>query len=139
MTINNNTDIQALSNMSIAELKQLLSCVNQDLRSIKRRDNAIKKAPVLSELAECNIIAQRFSGNKAVPASDNNKLKADIQIQQDILDYLNNGGRIITAKTRNKVKCQTFRNNKYSVFNKGHQASITGKYGFFASPNKVSL
>jgi hypothetical protein len=139
MTINNNTDIQALSNMSIAELKQLLSCVNQDLRSIKRRDNAAKKAPVLSELAECNIIAQRFTGNKAVPASDNNKLKADIQIQQDILDYLNNGGRIITAKTRNKVKCQTFRNNKYSVFNKGHQASITGKYGFFASPNKVSL
>jgi hypothetical protein len=139
MTINNNTDMQALSNMSIAELKQLLSCVNQDLRSIKRRDNAAKKAPVLSELAECNIIAQRFTGNKAVPASDNNKLKADIQIQQDILDYLNNGGRIITAKTRNKVKCQTFRNNKYSVFNKGHQASITGKYGFFASPNKVSL
>ena len=139
MTINNNTDIQALSNMSIAELKQLLSCVNQDLRSIKRRDNAAKKAPVLSELAECNIIAQKFTGNKAVPASDNNKLKADIQIQQDILDYLNNGGRIITAKTRNKVKCQTFRNNKYSVFNKGHQASITGKYGFFASPNKVSL
>lgn len=104
MTINNNTDIQALSNMSIAELKQLLSCVNQDLRSIKRRDNAVKKAPVLSELAECNIIAQRFSGNKAVPASDNNKLKADIAIQSDILDYLNNGGMIITRKSRKKVK-----------------------------------
>jgi len=139
MTINNNTDIQALSNMSIAELKQLLSCVNQDLKSIKRRDNAAKKAPVLSELAECNIIAQRFTGKQYDKPVENAKLKADIQIQQDILDYLNNGGRIITAKTRNKVKCQTFRNNKYSVFNKGHQASITGKYGFFASPNKVSL
>jgi hypothetical protein len=68
-----------------------------------------------------------------------NRIIADIIIQQDILEFLNNGGRIITAKTRSKVKCQTFRNNKYSIFNKGHQASITGKYGFFASPNKVSL
>jgi hypothetical protein len=111
MAINNNTDIQALSNMSIAELKQLLSCVNQDLRSIKRRDNAAKKAPVLSELAECNIIAQRFTGNKAVPASDNNKLKADIQIQQDILDYLNSGKHIIChtpRKSKNSIKFKPF-------------------------------
>ena len=36
-------DYQALSNMSITELKQLLSCVNQDIKSIKRRDNAAKK------------------------------------------------------------------------------------------------
>jgi len=136
------TDYQALSNMSIAELKQLLSCVNQDLQSIKRQKRITKKAAVnntISELAECNIIAQRFSGNKAVIPEHNAKLKADIQIQQDILEYLNNGGHIITAKRRNKVKCQTFRNNKYSIFNKGHQASITGKYGFFASANKVTL
>jgi hypothetical protein len=140
MTINsNNNDIKALSNMSITELKQLLSCVNQDIKSIKRRENAAKKAPVLSELAECNIIAQRFTGNKALPIEHNKKLKADIAIQSDILDYLNNGGHIVTAKRRNKVKCQTFRNNKYSIANQGHQASITGKYGFFASPNKVSL
>ena len=131
-----------IENLSITELKQLLSRVNQDITSIKRAERAAKKVAVnntVSELAECNIIAQRFTGNKQVNPVQNAKLIADIQIQKDILDFLNNGGRIITAKTRNKVKCQTFRNNKYSIFNKGHQASITGKYNFFASPNKVSL
>jgi hypothetical protein len=138
MTIDNNNDIKALSNMSITELKQLLSCVNQDLKSIKRAEK-IAANNVPTEYALCNDIAKRFTNKQYDKPVENAKLKADIQIQQDILDYLNNGGRIITAKTRNKVKCQTFRNNKYSVFNKGHQASITGKYGFFASPNKVSL
>ena len=135
-------DYQALSNMSISELKQLLACVNQDIKSIKRKERAVKKSAAInaiSELAECNIISQRFTGKQYDKPVENAKLKADIQIQQDILDYLDNGGRIITAKRRNKVKCQTFRNNKYSVFNKGHQASITGKYGFFASSNTVSL
>ena len=129
------------NNLSIIELKQLLAQVNHDLKLNKPTIKRIKqeKAPVLSEGAECNIIAKSFTGNKAVTPVQNGKLIADIQIQKDILDYLNNGGHIITAKRRNKVKCQTFRNNKYSVFNKGHQASITGKYGFFASPNKVTL
>ena len=129
------------NNLSIIELKQLLAQVNHDLKMNKPTIKRIKqeKAPVLSEGAECNIIAKSFTGNKAVTPVQNGKLIADIQIQKDILDYLNNGGHIITAKRRNKVKCQTFRNNKYSVFNKGHQASITGKYGFFASPNKVTL
>jgi hypothetical protein len=133
-----------LSGLSITELKQMLARVNHDLKLNKptmsrAAKRASKPAAAISELAECNIIAQRFTGNKALPPSDNDKLKADIAIQRDILDFLNNGGRIITAKRRNKVKCQTFRNNKYSVFNKGHQASITGKYGFFASSNTVSL
>jgi hypothetical protein len=131
-----------INQLSIIELKQLLSRVNQDITSIKRAERRAKKIAVnntVSELAECNIIAKRFTG-KIIPAPiQNAKLIADIQIQKDILDFLNNGGRIITAKTRNKVKCQTFRNNKYSVFNKGHQASITGKYGFYASSNTVSL
>ena len=103
MTINNNTDISALSNMSISELKQLLSCVNQDITSIKRAERAAKKAAVnnaISELAECNIIAQRFTGNVIIENIENKKIKQDIQIQKDILDYLNNGGRIITAKPR---------------------------------------
>jgi len=131
-----------IKNLSIIELKQLLSRVNQDLRDIKRRDNAAKKAAVnntLSELAECNIISQRFTGKQYPAPIQNRRIKEDIAIQQDILDYLNNGGHIKVAKTRSKVKCQTFRNNKYSISNQGHQASITGKYGFFASPNKVSL
>lgn len=100
-------DYQALSNMSITELKQLLSCVNQDIKSIKRRENAAKKAAVnneISELAECNIIAKRFTGTVKIENVTNKKLKQDIQIQQDILDYLNNGGHIITRKPRKSVK-----------------------------------
>ena len=127
-----------IENLSIIELKQLLACVNQDLKSIKRKEKIAAK-PVDNEAIICNDIAKRFTGNKQVNPVQNAKILADIAIQQDILDYLNNGGHIITAKRRNKVKCQTFRNNKYSIFNKGHQASITGKYGFFASPNKVTL
>ena len=98
-----------LSGLSIIELKQLLARVNHDLKMNKPTIKRIKKniAPIISEYAECNIIAQKFT--------------------------------IKVAKSRNKVKCQTFRNNKYSIANQGHQASITGKYGFFASPNKVSL
>lgn len=101
------SDYQALSNMSIAELKQLLSCVNQDIKSIKRRENAAKKAAVnnaISELAECNIIAKRFTGKVYAMPEQNAKIKQDIQIQQDILDYLNNGGRIITRRPRKNNK-----------------------------------
>jgi len=101
------SDYQALSNMSITELKQLLACVNQDIKSIKRKENAAKKAAVnntLSELAECNIIAQRFTGKQYPAPIENRRIKEDIQIQQDILDYLNNGGHIITRKPRRKSK-----------------------------------
>lgn len=125
-----------IENMSITELKQLLSRVNQDITSIKRAERRAKKIAVnntVSELAECNIIAKRFTNKQYAAPVQNAKLIADIQIQKDILDFLNNGGRIITAKPRNKVKCQTFRNNKYSIFNKGHQASITGRRNFKAA------
>ena len=133
--------IKDINNLSIKELKQLLAQVNHDLKMNKPTIKRVKKPikVVDNEFLLCNDIAKRFTGNKQVNQVVNGKLKADIQIQKDILDYLNNGGHIITAKRRNKVKCQTFRNNKYSVYNKGHQASITGKYGFFATPNKVSL
>jgi hypothetical protein len=94
------------SNLSLTELKQLLALVNHDLKMNKPTIKRIKqeKKPVLSEGAECNIIASRFTGNKALPPSDNDKLKADIAIQNDILDYLNNGGHIITRKSRKKIK-----------------------------------
>ena len=131
-----------INQLSIIELKQLLSRVNQDINSIKRAERRAKKITAnntVSELAECNIIAKRFTKTVVIENIENKKIKQDIQIQKDILEFINNGGRIITAKTRNKVKCQTFRNNKYSIFNKGHQASITGKYGFYASSNTVSL
>jgi hypothetical protein len=95
-----------LENLSIIELKQMLARVNHDLKMNKPTIKRIKqeKPPVLSELAECNIIAQRFTGNKALPIVHNKKLIADIQIQTDILDYLNNGGNIISRKSRKKIK-----------------------------------
>ena len=129
------------NNLSIIQLKQLLAQVNHDLKLNKPTIKRQKKAVIIteSEGVLCNRISATFTGNKAVTPVQNGKLIADIAIQRDILAYLNNGGMIITAKTRSKVKCQTFRNNKYSIANKGHQASITGKYGFFATPNKVSL
>jgi uncharacterized membrane protein len=99
-----------INQLSIIELKQLLSRVNQDINSIKRAERRAKKIAVnnaVSELAECNIIAKRFTG-KIIPAPiQNAKLIADIQIQKDILDYLNNGGRIITAKRRKSSKAFT--------------------------------
>ena len=90
------------SNLSIIELKQLLARVNHDLKLNKPTIKRIKqeKAPVLSEGAECNIIAERFTGNKAVTPVQNGKLIADIQIQKDILDYLNNGKHIVTHYAR---------------------------------------
>jgi len=94
------------SNLSIIELKQLLAQVNHDLKLNKPTIKRIKqeKAPVLSEGAECNIIAQRFTGNKQVNPVVNAKLKADIQIQKDILEYINNGGMIIERKPRKSPK-----------------------------------
>jgi hypothetical protein len=100
-------DYQALSNMSIIELKQLLSCVNQDIKSIKRKENAAKKAAVnnaISELAECNIIAAKFTGKSYDKPVQNRRIIEDIAIQRDILDYLNNGGHIITHVARGSKK-----------------------------------
>jgi hypothetical protein len=98
-----NNDLKALSNMSIAELKQLLSCVNQDLKSIKKREKiAADNTP--SEYDIANNIAKSFTGKVYPKPVQNAKIIADIQIQKDILDYLNSGNRIITAKPRKSRK-----------------------------------
>jgi hypothetical protein len=95
-----------INSLSIIELKQLLARVNHDLKMNKPTLKRIKqeKAPVLSEGAECNIIAQRFTGKHYNKPVENAKLIADIAIQRDILDYLNNGGMIITRKSRKSIK-----------------------------------
>jgi hypothetical protein len=98
-----NNDLNALSNMSLTELKQLLSCVNQDLKSIKKAEK-IAAEYVPSEYDICNDIAKRFTNKQYDKPVENAKLKADIQIQNDILDYLNSGNRIITAKSRKSKK-----------------------------------
>ena len=92
-----------IENLSIIELKQLLACVNQDLKSIKRKEKIAAK-PVDNEAIICNDIAKRFTGNKQVNPVQNAKILADIQIQKDILDYINNGGMIIERKPRKSPK-----------------------------------
>lgn len=112
-----NNDIQALSNMSITELKQLLARVNHDLKMNKPTIKRVKKEikPELSEAAICNQYAIKYSGNKAVAPSDNDKLKADIAIQSDILDYLNNGGIIKSRVSRKKIKPLTIKSSIISL------------------------
>ena len=72
-----------ISGLSIKELKELLSKVESDLAHI---DN---------EHQICNNIAKSFSGQSLYAKSEyNKKLKMDIQIQLDILEFMNNGGII---------------------------------------------
>lgn len=99
-----------LSGLSITELKQMLARVNHDLKLNKpTMSRAAKKAskalsPIISEYAECNIIAQRFTNKQYNKPVENARLLADIQIQKDILDFIHNGGNIITRKSRKKIK-----------------------------------
>ena len=95
-----------ISNLSLSELKQLLAQVNHDLKMNKPTIKRVKKEiiPALSEGAVCNSIAANFTGNKALSPSDNDKLRADIQIQKDILEFINNGGDIKTTKRRKQIK-----------------------------------
>jgi hypothetical protein len=104
--------MQDISKLSILELKQLLSNVNQDLASIKRAKRREKKIALIntvSELAECNNIAKRFTKTVIIENIENKKIKQDIQIQKDILSFIQSGGRIITAKTNRKHKPTTFK------------------------------
>lgn len=98
-----------LSNLSILELKQMLAKVNHDLKMNKptmsrAAKRASKPAAAISELAECNAIAARFTGKQYAKPVQNARLLADIAIQHDILDYVKNGGHIITRKSRKKIK-----------------------------------
>jgi len=110
-----------LSGLSIIELKQMLARVNHDLKmnrpTMNRKARAAARVVAVaeSEGVLCNKIAATYTGNKALPPSDNDKLKADIAIQSDILDYLNNGGMIITRKTRKRIKPLTITSSIISL------------------------
>jgi len=95
-----------IENLSIKELKQLLAQVNHDLKLNKPTIKRVKKPVkvVDNEFLLCNDIAKRFTGNKQVNQVVNGKLKADIQIQKDILEFIHNGGMIIERKPRKSVK-----------------------------------
>ena len=72
-----------INSLSISELRELLSKVEAELAVIDNEANI------------CNNIAKTFSGKSLYAKSEyNKKIKADIQIQLDILDFMNNGGNI---------------------------------------------
>ena len=95
-----------ISGLSLTELKQMLARVNHDLKMNKPTIKRIKKAAIITESEGiiCNKIAAVYSGNKAVAPSNNDKLKADIAIQHDILEFINNGGIIKSRVSRKKIK-----------------------------------
>jgi hypothetical protein len=114
-----NNDLKALSNMSLKELKQLLSCVNQDLKSIKKAEK-IAAEYVPSEYDICNDIAKRFTNKQYAKPVENRRIKEDIQIQKDILDFLNsnNNNHIITAKSRKSKNSIKFKPLTVVSYNK---------------------
>ena len=98
--------------LSISELKSLLSKVESDLADI---DNEHKI---------CNNIAAKFTGKSEYAKSEyNKKLKADIQIQLDILEFMNNGGTIkfcdndIARFTKKNVRGARAGKKLYKLFN----------------------
>ena len=70
-----------INGLSISEMKELLSKLDNEIAAVDNEYNI------------CNNIAKNFTG-KTYTIEYNKKLKADIQIQQDLLEYLNNGGKI---------------------------------------------
>ena len=111
--------IKDINNLSITELKQLLAQVNHDLKMNKptiKRSERIKPAIITeNEYIVANKIAANYSGNKQVNPSDNDKIRADIQIQKDILEFINNGGTIKQRITRKRIKPLTITNSIISL------------------------
>lgn len=99
-----------LSSLSITELKQMLARVNHDLKANKPTLNraakrASKAAAIIdNEYITCNNIAATFTNKQYNQPVENARLLADIQIQKDILEFINNGGNITTRKTRKNIK-----------------------------------
>jgi len=98
--------IQDIQNLSIIELKQMLARVNHDLKLNKPTIKRAKKIEIIepSEYDIANSIAKTFTNKQYAKPVENARLKADIAIQRDILDFLNAGNVIITRKSRKKIK-----------------------------------
>lgn len=110
--------INDITNLSITELKQLLARVNHDLKLNKPTIKRAKKIAVLStenEFITCNKIASTFTNKQYDKPVQNAKLIADIQIQKDILEFINNGGNIITRKPRKNIKALSFKSTIISL------------------------
>jgi hypothetical protein len=93
-----------ISGLSLSELKSLLSKVESDLADI---DNEHKI---------CNNIAKSFSGKSLYAKSEyNKKLKMDIQIQLDILEFMNNGGSIKFSDNTGKLNTKSIKGAKAGI------------------------
>jgi hypothetical protein len=90
-----------IKDLPLSELKLLLSKVESELADI---DNEHKI---------CNNIAKSFTGQSLFAKSEyNKKLKADIQIQLDILEFMNNGGIIKFSDNNGKLNNKSLRGAK---------------------------
>ena len=88
-----------ISALSVSEMKELLSKIDAELAAIDNEYNI------------CNNIAKNFTG-KTYTIEYNKKLKADIQIQQDLLEYLNNGGKITYSDHNGKLNSKSIKGAK---------------------------
>ena len=92
-----------INGLSVAEMKKMLA----------QLDNEIKQAD--SEHNICNNIAKSFSGKQYPAPVMNKKIIADIAIQKDILDYLNNGGKIITSESTGRINSKAVKGAKMGM------------------------
>jgi hypothetical protein len=93
-----------ISGLSLSELKSLLSKVESDLASVD------------SEAAICNKIAAGFTGQSLYAKSEyNKKLKMDIQIQLDILEFMNNGGIVKVSHNSGKVNTKAVKGARAGI------------------------
>jgi hypothetical protein len=91
-----------LSTLSLSELKSLLSKVESELSIIDNEHHI------------CNSIAKSFTG-KTYTIEYNKKLRADIQIQLDILEFMNNGGIIKYNNHNGKLNTKSVRGAKSGI------------------------
>jgi len=80
-----------IKSLSIADMRVLLSQLDNEIK--------IAEKPVNLD----NELAKRYSGNKQVVSDTHKRLKADIQIQKDILEFMNNGGIIKSGYNSNRL------------------------------------
>jgi hypothetical protein len=93
-----------INGLSLSELRLLLSKVESELSNID------------SEAAICNNIAKSFSGKSLYAKSEyNKKLKADIQIQLDILAFMDNGGIIKFSDNTGKLNSKSIKGARAGI------------------------
>jgi hypothetical protein len=93
-----------INGLSLSELRLLLSKVESELSNID------------SEAAICNNIAKSFTGQSLYAKSEyNKKLKADIQIQLDILEFMDNGGIIKFSDNTGKLNSKSIKGARAGI------------------------